>query len=47
MLTLANMVTEGKFHAVIDREYPLEEIREAHRYVDTGHKKGSVVISIV
>jgi NADPH:quinone reductase-like Zn-dependent oxidoreductase len=32
---------------VIDRRYPFEEIADAHRYVDTGRKKGSVVITLV
>ena len=43
---LADLAEAGKFLPVIDRVYPFEEMIEAHRHVDTGHKKGSVVISI-
>jgi len=46
LITLKQLAESGELRPVIDRTYPLDEIVEAHRYVDLGHKKGNVIVTV-
>jgi NADPH:quinone reductase-like Zn-dependent oxidoreductase len=46
LATLANLAHEGKIKPVIDRRYSLDQVADAIRYLETGHARGKVMVSV-
>ena len=46
LMLLGELATKGEIRPVIDRIYALDDIVDAHSYVDNGHKRGNVIIGV-
>jgi len=46
LIFLKEHVEEGRIYTLMDRTYSMDQVAEAYRYVDSGHKKGNVVITL-
>jgi NADPH:quinone reductase-like Zn-dependent oxidoreductase len=46
VLLMKELIEAGEFRAVVDRSYPMDQVAEAHRYVETWQKAGNVVLTI-